>query len=554
MGSEEIMKLPFIVRLFIKACKVMLYLGVIIFSWTIALYLRSDIEAPRAIPNSLEWERAKSEAKWFPKDEKGIHHIFLSGTAFERGLAWGSLTGDLLYRQEKSLLDLYTDLIPSEPARKIFETGLIAAFQGLEQSFAPWMLEEMWGVSQSASTDFNKLASPYARQLAYHGIHEVGQLFVDLAPLEGACTFLSYPLEKSWIVGRSFDFEGGRIFDEEKVVKWVYPETGFKYVSVIWTGMVGAVTGVNEKGIFVSINAAGSREVNLQGLPATLLLTKVLQEAATLEDALKIFRDTKSMVTDIFMVLDSQSGRLFKVEKSALNLDMSEIKTVRAVTNHLEAEVFAKDDFNQIRKVDYTSSYRLARAQYLLDQLGNRKIKNREEVLSSLLNILRDKGVDESGATLHLGNRRAIDALIASHGVLFDSLSKTLYVSQGPSLSGSFRAYDIEKSFAAKAPVEKPALPADPQVTPAQYNMFKTQLSELREVFKLLRSLKCQEAYDKLSKLELVHVEHAYASTLAATCLKKTDEAKAFAKKGLALSPPHKSLENYFEAILGEAQ
>lgn len=547
------MKSPFIVRLLIKATKVVLYLGVIIFSWTIALYLRSDIAGPRAIPNSLEWDKAKSEAKWFSKDDKGIHHIFLGGTAFERGLAWGSLTGDLLYRQEKSLLDLYSELIPSESARKVFETGLIAAFQGLEQSFAPWMLEEMWGVSQSASSDFNKLASPYARQLAYHGIHEVGQLFVDLAPLEGACTFLSYPLEESWILGRSFDFEGGRIFDEEKVVKWVYPETGFKYVSVIWTGMVGAVSGVNEKGIFVSINAAGSREVNLQGLPATLLLTKVLQEAGTLEDALKIFRDTNSMVTDIFMVLDSQSGRLFKVEKSALNLDMSEVKTVRAVTNHLEAEVFAKDDFNQMRRTDYTSTHRLVRAQNLLDQLGNRKVKNRDEVLRSLLTILRDKGLSEDGDTLHLGNRRAIDALIASHGVLFDSLSKTLYVSEGPSLSGAFRAYDIEKSFAAKAPIEKAKLPADPQLSREQYTTFKAKLTELKDVFKLLRARKCQEASDQLSKLDLVHVEHAYASTLAAQCLKKTDEAKAFAKKGLELSPPHKSLENYFEFILGGA-
>ncbi len=545
------MKIPFIVKLLIKATKVVLYLGVIVFSWTIALYLRSDITPPRAIPNSLEWEKAKSEAKWFSKEEKGIHHIFLSGTPFEQGLAWGSLTGDLLYRQEKSLLDLYTDLIPSDSARKIFETGLIAAFQGLEKSFAPWMLEEMWGVSQSASTDFNKFASPYSRQLAYHGIHEVGQLFVDLAPLEGACTFLSYPLEKSWIIGRSFDFEGGRIFDEEKVVKWVYPETGFKYVSVIWTGMVGAVSGVNEKGIFVSINAAGSREVNLQGLPATLLLTKVLKEAATLEDALKIFRDTHSMVTDIFMVLDSQTGRLFKVEKSALNLDMSEIKTVRAVTNHLEAEVFAKDDFNQLRKTDYTSTHRLVRAQYLLDQLANRKVKNREEVLRSLLSILRDKGVDENGATLHLGNRRAIDALIASHGVLFDSLTKTLYVSQGPSLSGAFRAYDIEKSFAAKAPIEKAILTSDPLVSAEQYSTLKSKLAELKEVFKLLRVSKCQEAYDQLSKIDLLHVEHAYASTLAANCLKKTEEAKVFAKKGLELSPPHKSLENYFNFILG---
>jgi isopenicillin-N N-acyltransferase like protein len=535
----------------LRLIKVVFYLAVISLSWTIALYLRSDVSPPRAAPAPIEWEKAKSQSKWFPKNEKGINHIFLEGSAFERGLAWGSLPGDLLYRQEKTLVNMYTELMPSKLKRRIFETGAIAAFQGLELSLDPWMLEEMWGVSQSSTSEFNHFASPYARQIAYHGIHEVGQLFVDLAPLEGACTFVSYPLDSHWIVGRTFDFEGGRIFDEEKVVKWVYPDNGFKYVSVAWTGMVGTVSGVNEKGIYVSINAAGSREVNLRGLPSTLILTKVLQEAATLEDALKIFRDTPSMVTDIYMVLDSKSGRLFKVEKSAFSLDMSEVKTATAVTNHLEAEVFQKDDFNLIRKNEYTSTHRLKRAQSLLDQLFNSKVNSTSNVISSLLDILRDKGVDKNSAPLHLGNRRAIDALIAAHGILFDSKSQTLYVGEGPSMSGAFRAYDIQKTFAQKTPVEKEALPADKAVSKEQYQTFKSKLLQLKQVFALLKRQECQVAYDQLAQLDFNHVEYFYASALASSCLGKKEEAKAFATKGLALSPPHKSLEAYFGMLGG---
>ena len=60
------------------------------------------------------------------------------------------------------------------------------------------------------------------------------------------------------IIGRNFDFEGGRIFDDEKILKWVFPSNGIPFVSVIWAGMVGAVTGVNASGVYISINAAGT--------------------------------------------------------------------------------------------------------------------------------------------------------------------------------------------------------------------------------------------------------------------------------------------------------
>jgi isopenicillin-N N-acyltransferase-like protein len=549
-----------LIRIFSKA---LLYFSALMFSWVICLYLRSDVPPPRPVPTAAEWEKAKTKSQWLDKSQYGINHIFLRGSAFERGLAWGKLSGDRLLRQEKVLVDMYKDLIPSKTKQKILETGVIATFEGLQESFEPWMTEEMWGVSQSASPQFNYLASPYARQLAYHGIHEVGQLFVDLAPLEGACTFVSLPLRSkgeennSWIVGRTFDFEGGRIFDEEKVLKWVYPEIGFKYVSLIWTGMVGAVSGVNEKGIYVSVNAAGSKEINLTGLPSTLIITKVLQEAANIEDALRIFRDSNSMITDIYMVLDSNSGRLFKVEKGAFSLDMTEVKTATAVTNHLFADAFKDDEFNQTRRDDFTSTFRLKRAQFLLNDLANspRAKSSREKLTENLLQILRDKGVGESKAgaspvPLHLGNRRAIDALIASHGVLYDSKLRHFYVSEGPSMSGAFKGYDLEKSFAAGKPVELKGFPADPQVSREVYFELKEKLSQLKHAFDSIHNYNCPKAYEQLSKMNFNHVEYEYAMTAAANCLHKYDEAKKHAELGISLFPPQSSLQEYFEKTI----
>ncbi len=548
----------FLFSFFKALSKALFYFFALIFSWVLCLYLRSDIQAPRLVPSQVEWDKAKEKSLWFDKKEYGINHVFLKGSAFERGLAWGTLPGSRLYDHEKTLIDMYSTLIPSPWKRKILETSAMALFQGLDHGFEPWMKEEMWGVSQSASSEFNSLASPFARQLAHHGIFEVGQLFVDLAPLEGACTFVGYPLNGKWIVGRTFDFEGGRIFDEQKVVKWVYPESGLKYVSVIWTGMVGAVSGVNEKGLYVSLNVAGSRDMNLLGLPSTLLLSKVLQEATTLEEALKIFRDNPSMLTAIYMVLDSNTGRLYKVEKSAFRLDMSEVKDAGAVTNHLTADVFKDDDFNVSRRDNFTSTFRLKRANELLLELKKQNPKERGVVTKALLKILRDKGVSEAGTPLHLGNRRAIDALIASHGVLFDSAAQTLYVSEGPAMAGAFRAFDIAKSFSAGKPVELAGLPKDNLVSEEKFEEIKEKLAQLKGVFELIKEGNCQKASADLKAINsgatpassFQHVEYEYAALQVAKCLNLPAEAKLHAQKGLDLVPPHLSLKEYFQQQL----
>ncbi len=75
----------------------------------------------------------------------------------------------------------------------------------------------MYGISRSAPRKYDYLADPYTRQVAYHGLHEVGQMMVDQGFEEGmACTVIAVKRGRQWILGRNFDFEGGRIFDKEK--------------------------------------------------------------------------------------------------------------------------------------------------------------------------------------------------------------------------------------------------------------------------------------------------------------------------------------------------
>src|SRR5258707_11692403 len=68
----------------------------------------------------------------------------------------------------------------------------------------------------------------------------------------------------------------------------------------------------------------------------------------------------------------------------------------------------------------------------------------------SAVAMLRDH-VCAKPAACELGDRRAIDALIATHGVVADVTDRVLWVSAGPHLSGRFVRLDLRALLRADA-------------------------------------------------------------------------------------------------------
>jgi hypothetical protein len=77
------------------------------------------------------------------------------------------------------------------------------------------------------------------------------------------------------------------------------------------------------------------------------------------------------------------------------------------------------------------------------------------------------------GTQCDLGDRRAIDALIATHGVIADVTDRVLWVSKGPHLSGELVRFDLKAMFAAghdpRADVEPETIAADPILADGRY-------------------------------------------------------------------------------------
>jgi len=81
------------------------------------------------------------------------------------------------------------------------------------------------------------------------------------------------------------------------------------------------------------------------------------------------------------------------------------------------------------------------------------------------LAILRDKKAP-GDRELAAGDRRRIDAGIATHGVIFDTLTRTVWVSEGPHLTRRSFAFDLRRLLAPgyePSHDELPSLPAESQ-------------------------------------------------------------------------------------------
>lgn len=512
-------------------------------TWILSVYHLGSLPPLKNFPTDLQTlnSLATQKGKWFSKETFKLNHLFVSGSPFERGNAEGFFTKDLMIREEKDLNQSLDHIFHSPIIKKTFFIIAMRWFSGVDKFFSKEHMEEMYGISQWASKDFNYLADPFTRQLAYHGVHEIGQMMVDHQKSDFGCTALGIK-NSSWIVGRNFDFEGSRILDEEKVIKWVYPEKGFPFVHVTWAGMVGAVTGVNNQGVYISLNAAGSKDYVRYGTPTTLVATKALQESKNAFEAKKIIEEAHTFITDIFLVVDRE-GNAFQIEKTPKQVHTIELNSNFAITNHLESDEFKNDPTNQMRLEQLTTKERKTRGMELVSNVNDFSV-------NTLANFLRDKN-SLDGTPLHLGNRAAIDPLIATHSVIYDAKNFSFYVNEGPTTIGEYVGFDLQKSFETKEPVSLPSIPRDPTVSLETYSSIYQSTKIFEETQLLLKSKNCDEA--KLLLDSAPFKEHNfYYQTLgkAFECKKDFANAHKAYEKALELKPAYSKERDFVKGKL----
>ena len=375
--------------------------------------------------------------------ESGLWELFVKGDAFQRGEAIGKLSSDLLHYQEKVFVDQIREIVPSDSYLKFLRFFIVLFNRHLGENVLEEYRDEIYGISLSCTHEYDFIGTPYERQLNYHSAHDLGHAMQDYM-LVGCSSFATWgtqSADSSLLIGRNFDFYVGDAFAENKQVAFYTPDQGYKFASVGWPGMIGVLSGMNETGLTVTINAAKSAVPTGSATPISILTREILQYASTIDEAFAIAQKRKTFVSESILIGSAKDGKAAIIEKSPEKTVLFKGKEADRLicTNHYQSEEFSKDERNMENIRTSDSPYRFARLKELIN-------KNLPIDASKAASILRNhKGLQN--ADLGLANEMAINQFIAHHSVIFQPEKRLMWVSTSPWQCGKYVAYDLNKIF-----------------------------------------------------------------------------------------------------------
>ena len=407
--------------------------------------------------------------KGFTTRERGLIEAHLEGTPEEIGAEHGTLLYERMVENEGDVWDGFSAIVPFAPARVLlFDIGRVM-HRNVAENFPIARRREIAAEARAFYPDpyADKLPT-YERMISLHALYDISLGF-EHSPLLGCSAFaLSGKATRDGhtLVARAFDFDAADVFDRDKAVFFVKADGAIPFASVSWPGLVGVLTGMNAEGVFVSVNGGRARENDTRGLPVVASLRDVLERAHSTAEATAILASHEVMVSHIVFVADG-GGNVAIVERAphekANVIQSFQDPTRVALTNHFEGPL--KDDPKNVavRKTSTTLARR-ARLDELLPAVANGSATP-----TTMLALLRDRTCAATETGCATGDRRTIDALIATHGVVADTTAKVMWVGVGPHLSGKFVGFDLSREFATNmSPLASeisgglPDLPADP--------------------------------------------------------------------------------------------
>jgi isopenicillin-N N-acyltransferase like protein len=379
---------------------------------------------------------------WFRKSNSGLYEMYVEGQPFERGVINGKLSEKLIMAQEDYFTATIKKMIPSQSYLRFLKYFIGWFNRNLSNYVLPEIKDEIYGISFSASDDYGYIGSKYQRILNYHSAHDIGHALQSMM-LVGCTSFGTWggaSEDGNLIIGRNFDFYVGDDFAKNKIVEFVQPSTGYKYISVTWGGFVGIVSGMNEKGLTVTINAAKSSIPSSSATPVSLVAREIIQYAKNIKEAIAIAGKRKMFVSESFLVGSAEDGKAVLVEKTPDSLAVYDPNSNEILcTNHFQSKEFLNSETNATQMQQSASGYRYQRLQQLLQLNGKNSVQK-------TIRILRDyKGLNN--ADIGLGNEKAVNQFIAHHSIVFEPQKLLVWVSTSPWQMGPFVCYNLNKIF-----------------------------------------------------------------------------------------------------------
>ena len=355
----------------------------------------------------------------FLEEIDGHAVLHLAGSPYEIGLQHGRLLRDRVHAVVRYLLDVKAKDMTIELAGLpvVGPQAVIGLIQATQQEFIPaWYDEELRGLADGSGVSLADIRT----------CNFIPELFhCSGFALSGDATGNGQTYH-----GRVLDYGCDWKLQEHPVIVVAKPEGRIPFVNITYAGFIGCVTGINAERISVGEMGGGGLG-KWRGVPMAILMREALEQAATLADAVAVFRDQPRTCEYFYVIADGKTGESVGMEAGA-------------------------DRFETVLPGEANERLPYAVPDAVLLSAGDRY----ERLVKR---VRKAHGAIDAGTALRLMDR-PVSMKSNLHNVLFETSTGRFWVAHAspggePAANQPYRGFDMRALLARECHDDVPALP-----------------------------------------------------------------------------------------------
>jgi cytochrome c551/c552 len=341
-------------------------------------------------------------------EENRITVLYVTGTPYEMGYEQGRLLTSQVRGTIRDVQDGANKFLPkamreSKLLTKRDEKEIINEFLDrawyLMSRYAPREdLEEMRGLADGSGIPLDEIHR-------MHAIPDTGETSCSGLVAKGSATRDGHVYQL-----RILDYGANFNLQRRPLITVYRPttESANMYVTIGWVGFVGAISGVNEKGVALSEMGFGNPPgETLAGTPMPFLLKNVLRYADTAEEGAAIIRTARRTNSYVYFLGDKRNAPIGMITSAQ--------QCVAYHANDRDTLEVGNKTLPQFRDIVYGGHYEDKQAQLVRDMQGNVDVEAIQELArqiamkSNLQTVIYDLTADKIWVANRKDKIRAAD-------------------------------------------------------------------------------------------------------------------------------------------------
>jgi isopenicillin-N N-acyltransferase-like protein len=223
-------------------------------------------------------------------EQNGVQILLLAGSPYEMGYQQGALFKPQVQKFIKHIL-FVAQAAESIKGGGGFNGSLEGALQRAGKFIDKRYFEEMQGLADGAGIDVKDV--------------QLANIFPELFHCSGFALFGKATQGGTLYHGRILDYMTEVGLQDYALLTIAKPKGFNAFVTVGYVGFLGSVTGMNDKQVAFG-EMGGRGEGKWDGMPMSFLMRKGFEEAATLDQAVALFRDTPRTCEYYYVISDAK--------------------------------------------------------------------------------------------------------------------------------------------------------------------------------------------------------------------------------------------------------